>query len=130
MKKKREREQIVIGYKLNSYNAMYEKTTFGVSRRYADSEKCVLEICDINSGITFYIDLKDIESGEVKNEQFVEKDSEEYARKELQRLVERIEDNSRDSGKQRFTKRNGSKFIAYYGASGNRERSDDAERND
>lgn len=109
---------------------MYEKTTFGVSRRYADSEKCVLEICDINSGITFYIDLKDIESGEVNNEQFIKKDSEKYATEQVKRLVERAEDNSRDSGKQRFTKRNGSKFIAYYGTSRYRERGNDAERND
>ena len=44
---------IVGGYKLNSYNATYEKTSFDVRKGTNADNNSVLEITDINSGITF-----------------------------------------------------------------------------
>ena len=44
---------IVGGYKLNGYNATYERTNFDVRYGKNAEEKCVLEVTDINSGITF-----------------------------------------------------------------------------
>lgn len=50
---------IVGGYKLNSYNATYEKTSFDVRKGLNADKNCVLEVTDINSGLTFIFEDKD-----------------------------------------------------------------------
>ena len=50
---------IVGGYKLNSYNATYEKTSFDVRKGTNADNNSVLEITDINSGITFIFEHDD-----------------------------------------------------------------------
>lgn len=50
----------VPGYKLNGYDATYEKTTFEVFRDHsAVGESGVLEVMEINSGITFVLEMDD-----------------------------------------------------------------------
>lgn len=48
----------IAGYKLNGYNATYDKTTFEVNLHSHD-KSCVLEVEDINSGHTFIVDFAD-----------------------------------------------------------------------
>lgn len=50
---------IVRGYKLNGYNATYERTNFEVNEGYNASKNRVLEVTDINSGVTFFIEFQD-----------------------------------------------------------------------
>ena len=52
------------GYKLNGYDATYEKTLFDVKSK-ANKEICVLEVLDINSGITFVVELKKDIGGDI-----------------------------------------------------------------
>ena len=47
------------GYKLNGYNATYEKTYFDVKHGKSAAKNRVLEVTDINSGITFMFELQD-----------------------------------------------------------------------
>lgn len=49
---------IAEGYKLNSYNATYEKATFSVCTRYEDKRKIIREVTELNSGITFIYEEK------------------------------------------------------------------------
>ena len=48
---------IVGGYKLNGYNATYEKTSFDVRKGLNADKNCVLEVTDINSGMTYIFEL-------------------------------------------------------------------------
>ena len=48
----------VTGYRLKGYDATYEKTTFDV-RIHKEKKNCVLEVMDINSGMTFIFDQVD-----------------------------------------------------------------------
>ena len=50
---------IVGGYKLNGYNATYEKTSFDVREGTNASKNRVLEVTDVNSGITFFVEFQD-----------------------------------------------------------------------
>jgi len=44
---------LVEGYKLNGYNATYEKVLLDVKSGYNLEKNCVLEVTDTDSGITF-----------------------------------------------------------------------------
>ena len=46
------------GYKLNGYDATYEKTTFSVRKRYEHRHKIINEVTELNSGITFIYEVK------------------------------------------------------------------------
>lgn len=52
------RETVAEGYKINGYNATYEKTTFNVRTRYEDKQMVIREVTEINSGITFIYEVK------------------------------------------------------------------------
>jgi len=52
------RETVAEGYKINGYNATYEKTTFNVRTRYEDKKMVIREVTEINSGITFIYEVK------------------------------------------------------------------------
>ena len=52
------RETVAEGYKINGYNATYEKTTFSVRTRYEDKKMVIREVTEINSGITFIYEVK------------------------------------------------------------------------
>lgn len=49
---------IAEGYKLNGYDATYEKTTFSECTRYEDKRKIIREVTELNSGITFIYEVK------------------------------------------------------------------------
>ena len=49
---------IVVGYKLNAYNATYEKAYFNVQEGRNSSGNRVLEITEDNSGITFILEYE------------------------------------------------------------------------
>ena len=46
------------GYKLNGYDATYEKATFSECTRYEDKHKIIREVTELNSGITFIYEVK------------------------------------------------------------------------
>ena len=46
------------GYKLNGYDATYEKATFSVRKRDEDRRKIINEVTELNSGITFIYEVK------------------------------------------------------------------------
>ena len=46
-------EMIAEGYRLNGYDAKYEKTTYHVRIRYEDDKVVIHEVTEANSGITF-----------------------------------------------------------------------------
>ena len=48
----------VPGYKLRGYDATYEKTTFN-AKLHTHDKSCVLEVEDVNSGLTFILDFGD-----------------------------------------------------------------------
>ena len=50
---------IVRGYRLNGYNATYERTSFDVREGVNSSKNRVLEVTDINSGITYIFEPPD-----------------------------------------------------------------------
>lgn len=52
------RETVAEGYKINGYNATYEKATFNVRTRYEDKKMVIREVTEINSGITFIYEVK------------------------------------------------------------------------
>lgn len=58
---------ITEGYKLNSYNATYEKATFSVCTRYEDKRKIIREVTELNSGITFIYEVKKNERNRKKH---------------------------------------------------------------
>lgn len=49
---------ITEGYRLNSYDAKYEKTTYHVRICYEDEEVVIHEVTEVNSGITFIYEIK------------------------------------------------------------------------
>ena len=49
---------IAEGYRLNGYDAKYEKTTYHVRIRYEDNEVVIHEVTEANSGITFIYEIK------------------------------------------------------------------------
>ena len=49
----------VAGYKLNGYNATYEKTCFDVRGGYNGTKGRVLEVMDIDSGMTFVFETEE-----------------------------------------------------------------------
>ena len=49
---------IAEGYKLNGYDATYERATFSVATRYEDKRKIIREVTELNSGITFIYEVK------------------------------------------------------------------------
>lgn len=49
---------IAEGYRLNGYDAKYEKTTYHVRIRYEDDEVVIHEVTEANSGITFIYEIK------------------------------------------------------------------------
>ena len=49
---------IAEGYRLNGYNAKYEKTTYHVRIRYEDDKVVIHEVTEANSGITFIYEIK------------------------------------------------------------------------
>ena len=51
-------EIITEGYKLNNYDATYEKTTFLIRTRYENKKKVIREVTELNSGITFIYEVK------------------------------------------------------------------------
>lgn len=55
------------GYKLNGYDATYEKTTFSVRKRYEDRHKVINEVTELNSGITFIYEVKKNERNRKKH---------------------------------------------------------------
>ena len=46
-------EIITEGYKLNNYDATYEKTTFLIRTRHENNKKVIREVTELNSGMTF-----------------------------------------------------------------------------
>lgn len=48
----------VEGYRLNSYDATYEKALFDVTE-HRHEDQCVLEVTELLSGITFIFDKGD-----------------------------------------------------------------------
>lgn len=61
------RETVAEGYKINGYNATYEKTTFNVRTRYEDKKMVIREVTEINSGITFIYEVKKNERNRKKH---------------------------------------------------------------
>lgn len=57
--------EIMEGYRLNGYNATYEKAVFSVRTRHEDRKTIIKEITELNSGITFIYEIK---KGYKKNE--------------------------------------------------------------
>lgn len=55
------------GYKLNSYDATYEKATFSERTRYEDKHKIIREVTELNSGITFIYEVKKNERNRKKH---------------------------------------------------------------
>lgn len=51
---------MIRGYKLNGYNATYETCNIDVRRGYNGSGKCVLEVEDVLSGITYFFEADEI----------------------------------------------------------------------
>lgn len=49
----------VEGYRLNGYNATYEKTLFEVRGGYNGTKGRVLEVTDIDSGMTFVFETEE-----------------------------------------------------------------------
>ena len=49
---------IAEGYRLNGYDAKYEKTIYHVRIRYEDEEVVIHEVTEVNSGITFIYEIK------------------------------------------------------------------------
>lgn len=49
---------IAEGYRLNGYDATYERATFSVATRYEDEHKIICEVTELNSGITFIYEEK------------------------------------------------------------------------
>lgn len=49
---------IAEGYKLNGYDATYERATFSIVTRYEDEHKLICEVTELNSGITFIYEVK------------------------------------------------------------------------
>lgn len=47
------------GYKLNGYNATYERAQFDIRPGYNAEKNRVLEITDIDSGITFIFETEE-----------------------------------------------------------------------
>ena len=95
------------GYKLRGYDATYDKASFDVRVRYEDDESCVLEILEINSGITFIVEL--------------ENESQIYEQINLQKAEKgRAENPYRSSRKQGFTKASSGVFVALGSASRDR----------
>lgn len=60
-------EMITEGYKLNSYDAVYEKTTFLVRTRHESKRKIIKEVTELNSGITFIYEVKKSERNRKKH---------------------------------------------------------------
>lgn len=59
--------EITEGYKLNGYDATYERATFSVRKRYEDKHKIIREITELNSGITFIYEVKKNERNRKKH---------------------------------------------------------------
>lgn len=51
-------EIITEGYKLNNYDATYEKTTFLIRTRHESNKTVIREVTELNSGITFIYEEK------------------------------------------------------------------------
>jgi hypothetical protein len=49
----------VAGYKLNGYNATYEHTEFDIKHGYNSEKNRVLEVTDIDSGVTFIFETEE-----------------------------------------------------------------------
>ena len=49
----------VAGYKLNAYNATYERTDFDIRHGYNAEKNRVLEVTDIESDITFIFETEE-----------------------------------------------------------------------
>lgn len=49
----------VVGYRLNGYNATYERTNFDIRHGYNGEKNRVLEVTDIESGITFIFETEE-----------------------------------------------------------------------
>ena len=58
---------IAEGYRLNGYDAKYEKTTYHVRIRYEDEEVVIHEVTEVNSGITFIYEVKKNERNRKKH---------------------------------------------------------------
>ena len=58
---------IVEGYRLNGYDAKYEKTTYHFRIRYEDEEVVIHEVTEANSGITFIYEVKKNERNRKKH---------------------------------------------------------------
>ena len=61
------RETVAEGYKINGYNATYEKATFNIRTRYEDEKMVIREVTEINSGITFIYEVKKSERNRKKH---------------------------------------------------------------
>lgn len=51
---------MIEGYRLKGYDATYEKTMFEVESHFSE-DSCVLEITETNSGVTYILDVSEIE---------------------------------------------------------------------
>ena len=58
---------IAEGYRLNGYDAKYEKTTYHVRVRYEDEDVVIHEVTEVNSGITFIYEVKKNERNRKKH---------------------------------------------------------------
>ena len=54
------------GYKLNGYNATYEKTDLDVWVGYNGNKNCVLEVTDSQSGITYSFEINEVLKKRIK----------------------------------------------------------------
>ena len=55
------------GYKVNGYDASYEKTNFDVRYGKNAEKNRVLEITDINSGVTFIVETPESRSHKISH---------------------------------------------------------------
>ena len=55
----------IAGYKLNGYNATYEKCVLDITSGVNANNKRVLEVTDILSGITYLFETDEIDKGKV-----------------------------------------------------------------
>lgn len=108
------------GYKLNGYDATYDKALYNIHKRYEDADVCILEIMEIHSGITFIIEL---EKENKEHEQYAKIIKEKCREKRTQNTYWR----TREQGP---PERNGGVFIAVSDASRNRKRAVYAKRHD
>lgn len=121
--------EIIEGYKVGGYDATYKKTLFSISER--GIENGVLEVTDIEAGVTFIVPLDDNRKArEIIYEQQVKKYGKARTRTGTWKQKQRAENNDRRTEQQGFEQGVCSKVITVSGSSRDRKPVLHAKRND